>query len=228
MATGISDIGTLVYLRGMGSYAKLVSVSKIGAVGGNMDKHESTCLDDTTKTYEEGRKDTNEIEFTYNFNSANAATVKAAMDGETEQTLFIMYGDLSGYEITGIGTDTTSDASTNSLQQATFTLVVSEEPTWYPTATAAARVAAPYATTVATPIADPVAGAVADDSSVTLSCSTEGSAIYYTEDGSTPTRSSTLYEGAITISDPVTIKAIGTKTGVNDSAILSAAYTISA
>lgn len=227
MASGISDIGTIVYLRGTGSYAKLVSVSKIGAVGGSMDKHESTCLDDTTKTYEEGRKDTNEIEFTYNFTSANAEAVKAAMDGVTEQTLFIMYGDLSGYEITGIGTDTTSDASTNSLQQASFTLVVSAEPTWYPTATAAARVAAPYATTVATPTADPVAGAVADNTPVALACATSGSAIYYTVDGSTPTKASTLYSDPIVITDPVTIKAIGTKTGMNHSAVLSAAYTIS-
>jgi len=227
MATGISDVGTIVYLRGTGSYSQLVPVSKIGAVGGSMDKHESTCLDDSVKTYEEGRKDTNEIEFTYNFNSANAVAVKAAMDGVTQQTLFIMYGDLSGYEVTGVGTDTTSDASTNSLLTATFTLVVSAEPTWYPIATAAARVAAPYATTVATPTADPVAGAVADNSSVALACGTSGAAIYYTVDGTTPTKASTLYSAPIVITDPVTIKAIGTKTGMNNSAVLSAAYTIS-
>ncbi|MFA5767061.1 MAG: hypothetical protein WC919_04010 [Candidatus Paceibacterota bacterium] len=132
MATGLSDIGTAVYLwsTGTSAYIDFVSVSKIGAIGGSMDKHESTCLDDTVKTYVAGRRDTNEIEFTYNFNSANAATVKAAMNGSTAQKLMVVYGDKSGYEINGVGTDTTSDASTNSLQAATFTFVPSEEPTW--------------------------------------------------------------------------------------------------
>jgi len=130
MATGLSDIGTAVYILSGETYGAFVSCSKIGAIGGNMDKHESTCLDDTVKTYVAGRRDTNEVEFTYNFNSANAATVKAAMDGETEQTLMVVYADSSGYQITGIGTDTTSEASINSLQQATFTFVPSSEPTW--------------------------------------------------------------------------------------------------
>lgn len=132
MATGLSDIGTKVYRynTGTSAYVAFISVSKIGAIGGSMDKHESTCLDDTVKTYVAGRRDTNEIEFTYNFNSANAAAVKAVMDGTTSQKLMVVYGDKSGYEITGIGTDTTSDASTNSLQQATFTFVPSAEPVW--------------------------------------------------------------------------------------------------
>lgn len=132
MATGLSDIGTKVYCKTSPAivYSAFIAVSKIGAVGGSMDKHESTTLDDLVKTYVAGRRDTSELEFTYNFNSANAVIVKGKMDGSTSQVLMIVYPDMSGYEITGVGTDTTSDVSTNSLIGATFTFVPSAAPVW--------------------------------------------------------------------------------------------------
>jgi hypothetical protein len=62
---------------------------------------------------------------------------------------------------------------------------------------------------------------------VTLATATEGAEIYYTTDGSAPTTSSTKYSGAITVSTPTTIKAIAVKAGMEDSDVLTAAYTIS-
>ncbi len=53
-----------------------------------------------------------------------------------------------------------------------------------------------------------------------------GEAIYYTTDGSTPTTSSTVYTGPITVSSTETIKAIGTQSGYTTSAVGSATYTI--
>jgi len=79
---------------------------------------------------------------------------------------------------------------------------------------------------VATPVADPVAGAVEDNSTVTLTCSTSEATIYYTTDGSTPDSGDTEYTTPISITDAVTIKAIGIKTNYTDSAIMSEAYTI--
>ena len=79
---------------------------------------------------------------------------------------------------------------------------------------------------VATPTANPPAGEVPADTKVTLSTTTAGAAIYYTTDGSTPTSSSTAYTAPITINTAMTIKGIAIKTGMTDSAILTAAYTI--
>ncbi|MCL1931106.1 MAG: chitobiase/beta-hexosaminidase C-terminal domain-containing protein [Treponema sp.] len=80
--------------------------------------------------------------------------------------------------------------------------------------------------TVATPTANPAAGTFTSAQSVTLSCATSEAAIYYTLDDTTPNSSSTLYSSAIDISETTTLKAIAVKSGMNDSDILTAAYTI--
>ena len=61
--------------------------------------------------------------------------------------------------------------------------------------------------------------------SVTPSCATEGTSIYYTTDGSVPTDSSTPYMEPITLSATTTIRARAYATGKGPSAIVSATYT---
>ncbi|UUZ57052.1 chitobiase/beta-hexosaminidase C-terminal domain-containing protein [Massilia sp. H-1] len=62
---------------------------------------------------------------------------------------------------------------------------------------------------------------------VTLSSATSGAAIRYTLDGSTPTASSPLYAGAFSVAAPgKTIKAIAIKSGMNNSGVASAVFTI--
>lgn len=85
-----------------------------------------------------------------------------------------------------------------------------------------------FGTTTATPTADPVAGAVTAGSTVELACATSGATIRYTKDGTTPNSTSTLYDGPILINEALTIKAKAFKAGLNDSEVLSAAYTIQA
>ncbi len=79
---------------------------------------------------------------------------------------------------------------------------------------------------VATPVAAPVAGEVDYNDTIALTCATEGAAIYYTNNESTPTSGSTLYETPIAVTADVTIKAIATKAQMGDSAVLTAAYTL--
>jgi hypothetical protein len=81
-------------------------------------------------------------------------------------------------------------------------------------------------TTVAAPTFSPPGGTYSSAQSVTLSDATAGSSIRYTVDGSTPTATSTLYSGPISVSATRTINAIGLKSGSTTSAVASASYTI--
>lgn len=80
---------------------------------------------------------------------------------------------------------------------------------------------------VATPTIDPNGGSFISSTSATLSCSTGGAAIHYTTNGDTPTSSSTLYTGAISITASMTLKCIAIKDGMTDSDVASASFTIS-
>ena len=84
------------------------------------------------------------------------------------------------------------------------------------------------ANTVATPRALPIAGTYSGAQSVALTCETAGAAIYYTVDDSTPDATKTLYNGPIAVATTKNVKAIGIKAGMTSSAVLTAAYTITA
>ena len=80
---------------------------------------------------------------------------------------------------------------------------------------------------VAKPTFSPDAGSYYERVEVTISCATEGAAIYYTLNGEDASEQSTLYEGAFTLNEVGTynIRAIAIKDGVR-SAQASATYTI--
>lgn len=82
--------------------------------------------------------------------------------------------------------------------------------------------------TVATPVFSPVAGSYGSTQSVTITSATSGASIYYTNDGSAPNATKTLYTGAISVAADVTLKAIAIKAAMTDSAVATAAYVISA
>lgn len=69
-------------------------------------------------------------------------------------------------------------------------------------------------------------GTYSDTQSVTLSSETENAVIYYTTDGSTPTSGSTRYTGPVAVDRNLTLKAIATKSGQNDSEVTSTTYEI--
>ena len=79
---------------------------------------------------------------------------------------------------------------------------------------------------VAAPTFTPAAGTYTAAQNVTIACATSGADIYYTLDGSNPSTSSTKYTGPIAISATTTVKAIAVKSGMTNSVVASATYTI--
>ena len=72
----------------------------------------------------------------------------------------------------------------------------------------------------------PAPSLYATPQSVTISARTAGAAIYYTVDGSTPTTSSALYTDPIAVTQNMTIKAIAVHSGLANSDVASATYTV--
>ena len=87
--------------------------------------------------------------------------------------------------------------------------------------------------TVATPTFSPAAGTYNSAQNVTISCATADATIYYTLDGTEPIAATggpqgDVYSSPIAISQTTTVKAVAVKTGMNNSAVASATYTIQA
>ena len=80
--------------------------------------------------------------------------------------------------------------------------------------------------TCETPTFSPAAGVFTSAQSVTISTETDGATIHYTTDGTDPTTSSSVYSSAISVNATTTIKAIAVKTGMDNSSVASATYTI--
>ncbi|MCM3315314.1 endonuclease [Rummeliibacillus stabekisii] len=70
------------------------------------------------------------------------------------------------------------------------------------------------------------AGAVAKGTELALTTPTDGATIYYTTDGTEPTKSSKVYSKPITIQDKMTVKVFAVKDGLKDSPVASYEYTV--
>jgi fibronectin type 3 domain-containing protein len=81
---------------------------------------------------------------------------------------------------------------------------------------------------VAAPTFSPSGGSYVGTQTVTISSTTSGAEIYYTTNGSTPSKTSTLYAGQVSVATSMLINAIAYKAGMTDSTVSSAAYNISA
>lgn len=79
--------------------------------------------------------------------------------------------------------------------------------------------------TIETPVIRPNGGRFAGRQTVRITCATEGAVIHYTTDGTTPTASSPVYDGAFTITETTTVRAIAVKDKYLDSKVASATFT---
>src|SRR5207249_35127 len=77
----------------------------------------------------------------------------------------------------------------------------------------------------APPTFNPAGGTFAGSVAVTLSTATSG-ATTYTTDGSTPTTASTPYTGPVPLTTTTTLKAMAAASGMSNSSVTSATYTI--
>ena len=77
----------------------------------------------------------------------------------------------------------------------------------------------------AAPVAAPKSTTIASSIKITLTTATEDALIYYTVDGSTPTRDSILYSGQIDITSNTTLRALAVKDGAEDSDVAIFTYT---
>jgi uncharacterized repeat protein (TIGR03803 family) len=81
--------------------------------------------------------------------------------------------------------------------------------------------------TAATPTLSHAPGTYSSAQTVTITDTTTGAAIYFTNDGTTPTTSSAIYGAPITVNSTETINAIAAASGYSNSAVATATYTIS-
>jgi|GEM_PF-2687390 len=81
-------------------------------------------------------------------------------------------------------------------------------------------------TKVVMPVASVPSGGIVNEISVSLSTKTSGAEIYYTMDGTEPTRESELYTEPFVVDDDLMIKAFAVKSGLDDSAVVTYTYIV--
>jgi hypothetical protein len=89
-----------------------------------------------------------------------------------------------------------------------------------------ASFASAIGTSAATPTFSPAAGSYIGTQTVTINDATVGATVYYTTNGTAPTTSSTVYSSPLTVSATETVEAMATASGLSNSSVATAIYTI--
>ena len=166
------------------------------------------------------------VEVTWNSNTANGRTLNvygsnAAYTSPTELYNSETQGTLIGTIVNGTSTvlDISDSYTFIGLRSASGAMYLEEIDITWTTGGSPQQ-------TVAAPTFSPAGGTYTGAQTVTLACATNEATIYYTLDGSIPTVGSTQYDGPLYISETTTVKAFAAMTGMNNSAVATATYTI--
>src|SRR6266705_2491949 len=140
--------------------------------------------------------------------ATSEATIHYKIDGSTPTTSSPVYGGaLTFTQTTTLKATAAASGMTNSgAASTTYTIQQQQQ--------------------VATPAFSPGGGTYTGSVTVTISDATSGATIHYTIDGSTPTTSSPVYGGALTFTQTTTLKAMAAASGMTDSGVASATYTV--
>ena len=210
-STADSHTGTTVYEGGSVSYSCTLAGTKIFTNGGPNNNHNILVAKGNGTFTVSGIPTGEAKELTLSYKTSGSGTLEvststggAAISGSTITT-----GSASTIILTFKNTD-----SSNNLRLDDVSVKVKTAGT-------------SGGSSVAAPTFSVAEGAIAAGTTITLSTETVGADIYYTLDETTPSSSSTKYTTGITVTKPVTIKAIAIDDSEEESAVSSATYTIS-
>jgi hypothetical protein len=154
------------------------------------------------------------------FNLSQTAALPVTFSGANAPTGNVEVSQITSAKITDNNeTSNVVQPTTKTLSGFNASTVVSLPPFSMTVFTAASSA-------VQAPVLSVPAGTYSTAQSVAISDTTSGAKIYYTTNGTTPSASSTLYSGPVTISSSKTLQAIATASGLGSSAVTSAAYVI--
>jgi AraC-like DNA-binding protein len=173
--------------------------------------------------------------YTINVTGQVAAPVLYPTPGQytTAQTVTIM-DDASAYSINYTTDGSDPSATSGTLYTGPFTITstttikaIAIENKKTPSVITTGTYTINLEPAVASPVFSPAGGNFSSPQAVTISTSTPGASIRYTENGIAPTSATgTLYTGPITVTVSMPIMAIAYESGYNPSSVVTSAYTV--
>jgi len=151
---------------------------------------------------------------------------RSGASGSTKENIFVGNTAVSTETTGATGTNTYLIGAAYQAAGTQYTLKVTSNHNTQITKIEIYYASAPVTPTCATPTFTPAAGTYTSAQNVSIACTTEGSVIHYTTNGTDPTDQSATYSTPIAVNSNTTIKAIAVAEGYNNSVIASAEYNI--
>ncbi|HET7294697.1 MAG TPA: chitobiase/beta-hexosaminidase C-terminal domain-containing protein [Vicinamibacteria bacterium] len=172
--------------------------------------------------------DTGSAQYTFNFGTLAAPTISPAAGNyvtAASVTLASIAGATIRYTMDGSEPTTSSTAYSGPINVDIAMTIKAKA--WHPDWTVSPTASAAYTIQVATPTFSPDGGTHTTFKRVTIATATPGSTVRYTTNGNDPTSSDPVVPGGgVLLDQSLTLKARAFKTGVTDSAVKSATFTI--